>query len=1049
MNSSFGWMGVKPISGSKLSTILLTTALGAGLTACGGSETSSGDFDTGVVSGGTGGAPTLNVVSISSDQPTSILAIGDTVTVSIESSEPILAPSVMIAGRAAATVSGGGTSWQATQVIALGDPDGSVPISINYFDVGGEAGSRVTSVTDGSGFLFNNPSPLSLSIETSDEFSGTELDASWTFQNGTGTEFGLPAGWGNNELQSYSPDQVRVENGRLIITADVVNGSGKTTNQVRSNTGVSYTSGRIRSEQVIDMSQPAGRVEVRAKVPEGQGIWPAIWMLPTQDVVDEFGIWPLSGEIDIMEGTSLGVGGKQTIQSTIHYGFPFPNNRFNFVLYEPGVNPQDDFHVYAMEWENDNENATGEIRFYFDDVHYATQTSDFWFAVQENDDGSFTELAAPAPFNRTFNMILNVAVGGNLPGNPDATTPFPQTMEVDYVRIYDCEFARVDAPCTNGVDANVRPISGVGSVSNHELVVYTGEALNQLSFNISGQEATNQLQADSFNPNGEITTNDFAAVDPTNADNSVWNWRAEGGVANTFIGSEDLSDSEVLDTGFDFTGADYSGSIIFDLYVDELAAGTNLVVKMDSTFPNVGQVTLSNLQQGQWQTVSVRLADLVASPDTCCGGSGLNLSSVTNLFVIEANTAANPADIVADIYLDNIRIVSACPIDENCELANNTKGISGELEVFSDSLGPIWVDGIAAFDQAISFNSCNNDGGTGCPSIAWRTVVAEEAARGNVLEVSYPNDAQFAGLILGLVNEGVNLSDFASGSLEFDLNVMANPSAAEFVMKVDCVDCPVDAGQREQNIGVPMMQWQSFSIPVQDMVNTAGGLDTSVVTTGLVIFPAFGSAAGVVYQLDNVRWVAGDAPVEQPVASGAVFDDVVAAEWPTKISAFDQALDFQSCNDDGGEGCPSISWALEPVDGRGDVIAVDYPATAQFAGLIVGLSSTGVDLSQFDSGNLVFDLNVTANPNNAEFRMKADCVSCPVDAGQREQSLGVPTAGWQTMTIPIADMINANGGPDEGGLNTSAVTTGLVIFPAFGSTAGVEYQIDNIRWQAN
>ena len=82
-----------------------------------------------------------------------------------------------------------------------------------------------------------------------------------------------------------------------------------------------------------------------------------------------------------------------------------------------------------------------------------------------------------------------------------------------------------------------------------------------------------------------------------------------------------------------------------------------------------------------------------------------------------------------------------------------------------------------------------------------------------------------------------------------------------------------------------------------------------------------------------------------------------------------------------------------------------------------------------------------------EKQWKVDCVDCPTDAGQREQNLGVPGTGWQTISVPIDDIVNANGGPTVGGLKLDQVTTGLVVFPDYGSTAGVEYQLDNVRWE--
>eukprot|EP00752_Nemacystus_decipiens_P018817 g16873.t1 len=754
----------------------------------------------------------------------------------------------------------------------VGDPDGFIEISVSFSDISGVQGETVTAATVGSPLSFQNPDPLQLLQDQSDEFPGTSLDLSkWGYENGDGTEFGIP-GWGNNELQIYAPEQATVAGGNLIITAD-------------EPTSGNFVSARLRSETVVDMSREAGRVEVRAKMPSGQGLWPAIWMLPTQDVVDEFGFWPLTGEVDIVEAVNLGVGGKQTLQSTIHYGFPFPNNSFDFVLYEPGLNPQDDFHTYAMEWETDNE---------------------------------------------------------------------------------------------------------------------------------------------------------------------------AGGVANAFIGSEDLTDNPLLETGFDFGGADFAGQLLFDMRVDQLADGTQLVVKMDSGFPDLGQVTLTDITVGAWDSYSVSLADLVNSP--LPDGTGLDLRDVLNLFIIEA-TGADPAAILADVYIDNIRIQSACPANSSCGLDAKTAA-TGELIVFDDALNPVWEDGLRAFDQAIGFDSCIDDNGAACPSVNWSIPVADDASRGNVVQVDYAADAQFAGLILGLNSGGVDLTEFASGEIVFDLNVTANPTSAAFIVKADCVDCPVDGGQREQNLGVPAAGWNEFRVPVADLINanggpSVGGLKIESVTTGLVIFPAFGSTAGVSYQIDNVRWLAGDGDGDggsgSTTGTGAVYADALDGQWVDGLSAFDQAIGFSSCANDDGAGCPSVSWAeVAAADAaRGTVLDIAYAADAQFAGVVVGLNNAGLDMSSFADGNLVFDLNMVNNPNGVTMVMKVDCVGCPTDGGQREQSLGVPADGWQTITIPVADLINANGGPATGGLVIESVTTGLVIFPAFASDAtNLQFQLDDVRWEA-
>lgn len=176
--------------------------------------------------------------------------------------------------------------------------------------------------------------------------------------------------------------------------------------------GSRYTSARLVTKNKGDWLY--GRFEIRAKLPYGQGIWPAIWMLPTDW---EYGGWPISGEIDIMELVGHEPG---TVYGTIHYGNPHTYTGAHYSL-PAGQTFADDYHVFALEWE------PGEIRWYVDGYPYQTQTE--WFT-------SSTKGVYPAPFDKRFHLILNVAVGGVWPGYPDETTVFPQVMSVDYVRVY-------------------------------------------------------------------------------------------------------------------------------------------------------------------------------------------------------------------------------------------------------------------------------------------------------------------------------------------------------------------------------------------------------------------------------------------------------------------------------------------------------------------------------------------------------------------------------------------------------------------------------------
>lgn len=240
------------------------------------------------------------------------------------------------------------------------------------------------------------------SLLWNDEFNGDSLDASIWNQ-----ELRDP-GWTNNELQAYtgSSDNVFVRDGKLILKAI------KTTD---ANGVDSYTSGKVNSQNKADFMY--GKVVASVKVPEGKGLWPAVWMMPKDESF--YGQWPKCGEIDIMEVLGSRV---DTAYGTIHYGEPHAEQQGTYVL-ENGTFASD-FHEFSVEWE------PGEMRFYIDGNLYKTVND--WFTANGDDEKPY-----PAPFNQPFFVQMNLAVGGNWPGNPDATTDFSKAeFEIDYVRVY-------------------------------------------------------------------------------------------------------------------------------------------------------------------------------------------------------------------------------------------------------------------------------------------------------------------------------------------------------------------------------------------------------------------------------------------------------------------------------------------------------------------------------------------------------------------------------------------------------------------------------------
>lgn len=264
----------------------------------------------------------------------------------------------------------------------------------------------------------------------SDEFNlsdGSPPDSgNWNYDIGTGDW-----GWGNNEMQYYTSrlKNARIENGMLIIEAHEENYGGK-----------NHTSARLKTEG--KWSWEYGKIEARVKVPSGTGLWPAVWMLGTD--IPSVG-WPQCGEIDIMEfvgrepyeifGTVHGPGysGGQAVGRTIQKSAPI----------------SDDFHVFAVEWEEN------EIRWYFDGEEY--------FKVNPSDLGSNQWV-----FDHEFFLILNLAIGGNFGGTLDPNLSFPRQMLVDYVRVYKYEDATGNTLQNSGFES--------GSLSSWQPIGNTGGA---------------------------------------------------------------------------------------------------------------------------------------------------------------------------------------------------------------------------------------------------------------------------------------------------------------------------------------------------------------------------------------------------------------------------------------------------------------------------------------------------------------------------------------------------------------------------------------------
>lgn len=279
-----------------------------------------------------------------------------------------------------------------------------------------------------------------------DDFDGPELDrAKWKPEVSCW-------GGGNNERQCYTdrPENIQLKEGVLRLVGQKEEYTGpKFPEGMQGAPGGEqtkpYTSGKIRTRGLAAFKY--GRVSARLRVPEGQGAWPAFWMMSADDV---YGPWPLSGEIDIMEAINQETpcaecpgGVERRTSGALHFGGPVPDNTYLFMKTsgEREIGPSKEFRVYAIEWARDS------IQWLMDGEVYMRVEHDDWYSDAPEAEGN-----AHAPFDQPFYMMLNLAVGGNLAekfngGGFDPST-FPAALEIDWVRVEQCrEDPETGTPC--------------------------------------------------------------------------------------------------------------------------------------------------------------------------------------------------------------------------------------------------------------------------------------------------------------------------------------------------------------------------------------------------------------------------------------------------------------------------------------------------------------------------------------------------------------------------------------------------------------------------
>lgn len=838
-----------------------------------------------------------------------------------------------------------------------------------------------------------------------DEFDGTSIDDdNWTHEVNCD-------GGGNNEAQCYtdSADNSYVSEGSLkIVAMPAEEGAQKP-----------YTSARLNTRYKADFKY--GRIEMRAKMPSGQGSWPAFWMMPTDEV---YGGWPRSGEIDIVEAVNLKAADidgnpENHIYGTLHYGQEWPNNDSSGQAYSlpSGANPADDFHTYAIEWQE------GEIRWYMDGYLYATQRRSEvrynangdatglshrgWYAeYYEQGTGELTTHWDNAPFDQEFHLILNLAVGGAWPeavnetGIDAAAFADGQTYEIDYVRVYEC----ASDPETGKGCETVRP----GYDSLEDALVEGAAPIPTPPSTGIAQDLT--IFDGTPNPNWpawDCCGGTTPALVEDADEGQVYEFSI--GEAPTVMGfisrAQFITDPEGEASPFDASPMEETGSVKFDLKVVSLPnnATTNWLFKIESSegstaaelplmdgYVGPADVAGATPEQGVWESYEFPLSTLAAA--------GLDTSAIDVIMVFPAWDTGNGA---------TYRMT-------NVEISQEGGASYPELVIFEDGQNPDWP----------MWDCC----GGSTP-----TEEMDDEDHGLTAEFRIGADPTVMGFITRPAAGGGDTPFDATaltdgGLLQFEMRVVNAPSNpdASWLFKIESNDAAtaVELPLADSVEGQAPVEgeWQTYTFTLSDL--QARGLDVSAIDV-IMVFPAWGTGEGAVYRLDNVKFFHPDSG-ETPAGGITLFADTAADQW----SIWD---------------CCGGSTPTEEVDDadHGTVAEFRIGGTPTVMGFLAD-EGTSYDASALLSTGVVrFEMKVSAMPNDASapwlFKIESIGASTAVELAMSASVEGAdPVEGeWQTYTFPLQTLYDA-------GLDISAINV-IMMFPAWGQGEGAVYRVDNLE----
>jgi beta-glucanase (GH16 family) len=674
------------------------------------------------------------------------------------------------------------------------------------------------------GELANPPTPTTgeWQLVWEDDFDGEALNPlNWEVQVGDGSSYGIP-GWGNNERQYYTAENLSLADGLLTIEAR------------SEDQGYDYTSGRIRTQGLVDFTY--GRVEGRMKLPKGQGLWSAFWMLGSDATA--YGTWAARGEIDIVEYFLSGSFG-----SSVHFGGVAPGNTSVSGIFDE-FDVGNEFHTYAVEWDAER------IRFFIDGENFYTVTSaTYWNYYYKSLGEGFVVGDESAPFDRDQHILLNLAVGGNLPGDPDATTVFPAQMQVDYVRVYECP---VNTATGTGCAGSIDPVNyyidfevpaQAPVISSYELYSDGPSTL------FDETELYRDLTISAYTAEGALSWTEV----PDENGELVLDIVTSGGGNVALADANEGSTFRLVNMG-DTTNPLSSAEFKFSAKVisSETDSQGRIQFKLDSGFPDVAfyEMSIGDLPQDQWGTVSIRLSDILSGGQGAYGGGPADVNALVNLFVVELTGAAH-------IQIADLALVCGAP-----GFCGIEQVAVNPLVIFDNAVGDAWTRGIIGYDTTVDGDYDVAQGN----HVSWEIRDSGEEGYEQVIRTTFSDGLASGGVTFIGADSGVDINPWAAGELVFDVRVVSTPNDApqELIYKLDGPELATTTGERslgELTVG----EWNTFRVPVATLA--AYGLDITNVSA-FVLFPTFGGQ-DVVYEWDNVRIETTVTP--QPAAAGEIF----------------------------------------------------------------------------------------------------------------------------------------------------------------------------------